>query len=117
MPKSFGGSNDKSNLVNLTAREHYIAHKLLVNICKLKYGINSEKFRKMSIALYLMSYHPRYKNCKINSKMYALIKEKSSMKGEKNPMYGIDVRTKMTPDAIKEMSRKRSEALRKRIRK
>lgn len=29
IPKSMGGSNCKSNLVHLTAREHYIAHLLL----------------------------------------------------------------------------------------
>ena len=29
VPRSFGGSNDKTNLVNFTAREHYIAHLLL----------------------------------------------------------------------------------------
>lgn len=29
LPKSLGGSNDKSNLINLTAREHFICHLLL----------------------------------------------------------------------------------------
>jgi hypothetical protein len=29
VPRSFGGKNTKENLVNLTAREHYIAHALL----------------------------------------------------------------------------------------
>ena len=32
IPLSLGGNNDVSNLVNLTAREHYIAHLLLVKI-------------------------------------------------------------------------------------
>ena len=32
VPKSEGGSNDKSNLVSLTAREHYIAHLLLAKM-------------------------------------------------------------------------------------
>ena len=32
VPKCMGGSNKKSNIVELTAREHYIAHKLLVEI-------------------------------------------------------------------------------------
>lgn len=31
-PKCIGGSNDSSNLVNLTAREHYICHLLLCKI-------------------------------------------------------------------------------------
>jgi hypothetical protein len=32
IPKCLGGSNDKSNLVELTAREHFIVHKLLYKI-------------------------------------------------------------------------------------
>lgn len=32
VPKSMGGGNDKSNLVTLTAREHYIIHWLLFKI-------------------------------------------------------------------------------------
>jgi hypothetical protein len=32
IPKSMGGSNDKTNLVNLTAREHFLAHFLLGKI-------------------------------------------------------------------------------------
>ena len=34
IPKSVGGSNDKNNLVLLTPKEHYICHKLLVEIYK-----------------------------------------------------------------------------------
>lgn len=29
LPKCLGGSNDKENLIDLFAREHFIAHKLL----------------------------------------------------------------------------------------
>lgn len=32
LPRSLGGSNDKSNLVNLTLREHYFIHELTVKI-------------------------------------------------------------------------------------
>lgn len=32
VPKCLGGSNDKSNLVKLTAEEHYVAHQLLVKM-------------------------------------------------------------------------------------
>lgn len=42
VPKCIGGSNEKSNLVKLTAREHFICHFLLVNIypneTKLQYA-------------------------------------------------------------------------------
>lgn len=32
IPKSLGGSNDKDNLVKLTAREHFVCHRLLTKI-------------------------------------------------------------------------------------
>jgi hypothetical protein len=34
IPKFLGGSNYKSNLVDLTIKEHYISHLILVQICK-----------------------------------------------------------------------------------
>jgi len=40
IPKSCGGSDDKSNLVKLTAREHFIVHLLLTKILK---GNNKDK--------------------------------------------------------------------------
>ena len=40
LPRCLGGSDDKSNLVNLTAREHFIAHKLLSYIAIIKYRLN-----------------------------------------------------------------------------
>ena len=43
IPKCMGGTNDSENLVNLTAREHFIIHKLLVEIYPdnnpLRYGL------------------------------------------------------------------------------
>lgn len=57
IPKSECGTNDAWNLVNLTAREHYVAHKLLYKI------YNDEK---MALAFLLMS--DRLHNN--NSKMY-----------------------------------------------
>jgi hypothetical protein len=36
IPKSLGGSNHKTNLINLTAREHFIAHLLLVRMVMIK---------------------------------------------------------------------------------
>lgn len=43
IPRCMNGTNDKSNLVDLTAREHFIAHKLLCEIypgnVKLQYAL------------------------------------------------------------------------------
>ena len=42
IPKSLGGSNDSSNLVNLTLREHFIAHRLLT-----KFTTGRDKIKMM----------------------------------------------------------------------
>lgn len=49
IPRSLGGSDDIENLVNLTAREHFICHRLLI---KMTDGISRGK---MAFALVLMS--------------------------------------------------------------
>ena len=72
IPKSIGGDNSSNNLVDLTAREHFICHWLLTKITK-----NHAK-QKMSYALWAMmnienEYHQRYK---ISSKVYSLLKER-----------------------------------------
>ena len=38
IPKSFGGKNTKDNLVNLTPREHFICHHLLLKMVGIKYS-------------------------------------------------------------------------------
>lgn len=52
LPISCGGSNDPTNLVKLTYREHYIAHRLLV---KFLSGVN---LIKMKAALHFMNGRP-----------------------------------------------------------
>ena len=43
IPRCMGGSDDKENLVSLTAREHFLCHHLLVRIypenIKLKFAL------------------------------------------------------------------------------
>ena len=50
IPKCMGGTNDKDNLVKLTAKEHFICHKLLCEIHptndKLKYALWSMSNQK-----------------------------------------------------------------------
>jgi hypothetical protein len=62
IPRSLGGSNDRNNLVDLTAREHYVAHLLLA---KMHGG---EQKRKMLAAVVLMGAIKRFKKC--NSYLY-----------------------------------------------
>ena len=67
VPKCMGGNDEKSNLVNLTAREHYIAHLLLVKITeqngdknahgKIHITVNIDKIRTViKISLFFISY-------------------------------------------------------------
>jgi hypothetical protein len=49
IPRSLGGSNSKDNLVDFTAREHYIAHLLL---WKMKFS--PKHHNKMTMALHIM---------------------------------------------------------------
>jgi hypothetical protein len=45
IPKCIGGTNDNENLVELTAREHYICHKLLTEIYPTQNGLHYATFR------------------------------------------------------------------------
>lgn len=70
IPKSLGGSNGPENLVNLSAREHYICHRLLV---KMTSGISK---RKMSRAFWAMCVLDKTHSRHIpNSRVFQLAKE------------------------------------------
>lgn len=72
IPKSFGGSNNKDNLIKLSARHHYIAHLLLAK------ATNNQKMIK---ALHMMVYSTKgdvQRGYKITSKIYAYVREKHS---------------------------------------
>jgi len=78
LPKSLGGKENKENLVKLTAREHWIAHKLLSKI----YG------GKMNYALWRMCNSKKYDKI-ITSREYKGIRERHSLfLKNNNPMKG-----------------------------
>lgn len=74
IPRSLGGSNDADNLVKLSAREHFIAHRLL---CKMT---TSKDKGKMYFAFNMMQLsnnnQNRYK--KLTSTSYAILREELS---------------------------------------
>ena len=76
VPQSLGGSNDKDNLVDLTAREHFICHWLLTKIytgeakAKMIYALNGMK-RSNEFA-------QRYET-KITARVYENLKKQFSM--------------------------------------
>ena len=82
IPKSEGGTNDPDNLVNLTAREHYIAHLLLAKIYD---------DYKMWCALHRLIHGNKKHYTRITSRMYDKIKQANSIlakcmvKGIKRP--------------------------------
>ena len=74
LPRSLGGDNSKTNIVLLTAKEHFICHALLVEIHRDKY----ENYCKMLHAFILMK--GDYKNNRyMNSRLYNKIKEEYSI--------------------------------------
>ena len=91
IPTSLNGDNNKSNLVELTAREHFICHWLLTKMTEGNFKI------KMTHALWSMrrsSKNQERYSTKITSRVYEKIKiERSAylseqMSGAGNPMYG-----------------------------
>jgi hypothetical protein len=66
LPRCLGGNDDKENLVLLTAKEHYVCHKLLTHIYKGN--------TKIICAFHRMTNDKR-KNCRISSRDYAYVKE------------------------------------------
>lgn len=73
VPRAEGGSDDKTNLVNLTARQHYIAHLLLAKI------YNDVK---MYSALVYMRCGNKFvkRNFKFNSRLYEKMREEFAKK-------------------------------------
>jgi hypothetical protein len=83
VPRCIGGTDERSNLVDLTPEEHYVAHQLLVkmypDVDSLVYAAN-----KMTVSS---------KTLKRNNKRYGWLKRKyhyicKKRIGEKNPSYG-----------------------------
>jgi HNH endonuclease len=75
IPKSMGGEDSESNLVELTAREHFICHWLLTKMTKTRNYKN-----KMIKAIMIMSccsneYQERYKNA-ITSRVFECLRKK-----------------------------------------
>lgn len=88
-PRALGGSDEKSNIVRLTAREHFIAHLLLAKI----HG------GKMWIAAHYMmnSKSKSAKGVSVSSRTYKTVKEQhskhksESSTGDKNHWFGKEI--------------------------
>ncbi len=80
IPKCIGGTDDKPNLVNLTAKEHFVCHLLLTKM-------HSSLKLKFAVVMMLVSneHHNRYK---VNSRTYERIKRLNSV-ASKERMIGF----------------------------
>jgi hypothetical protein len=91
VPRSLGGGDESNNLVNLTAREHFVCHWLLVKMT------TGQDHHKMLNALRMMRAEKhgqeRY-NTKITARVYENIKQEyaklqsETFKGKGNGMFG-----------------------------
>jgi hypothetical protein len=92
VPRSLGGSNGQTNIIRLTARQHFVCHLLLIKMT------SERDQRKMICAAHHMSVCHRREQYKITSLTYERLKRQRSetMRGHLNPMYGktIKVSTK-----------------------
>jgi len=74
LPKSLGGSNSKDNLVRLTAREHFICHRLLVRMVEDK-----AKYQMIKAAEMMTKKNSWQNRYKITSRTYERLKKEASL--------------------------------------
>jgi len=88
IPKSLGGDNNINNIVKLSAREHFICHRLL---CKMT--TDTEK-AKMSYAAWQQGRSLHLKGMKISSRLYEQLKINlsKSMTGRKRDQFSAEWR-------------------------
>ena len=126
IPLSEGGPDTKDNKINLSAREHYIAHLLLAKIY--------DDIKMYSAINYMQSGGIKNRNFKYNNRLYGKMKEeygkkqkgkklseeirrkiseavKGKLCGEKNPMYGKNIKDYMTEEAYLNRLNKLSEKM------
>ncbi|MBV36206.1 MAG: hypothetical protein CMP47_12265 [Rickettsiales bacterium] len=90
IPRSLGGTDDKENLVNLTAREHFLCHYLLAKM----YSRESPEWYKMNHAFMMMKSSSATQQRYFNSRLYESLKSNMSgvmsklQQGNKNSQYG-----------------------------
>jgi hypothetical protein len=100
VPRCMGGSDDESNLVNLTAREHFICHLLLTKM------VSDEYLEKIVYAAWQQSRPANKRNpgrgqFKIGSRTYALLREAmaKAKTGTKRPPFSQEWKDNMKAGA------------------
>jgi len=106
IPKSCGGSNDKDNIVNLTAREHYVIHLLL------PYFTTGNAKHKMLNAFIFMTSKSKFckRDYKIHSRVYQKLKSEfaASLKGRRlTPEWKAKISKTLTGTKLPEAVRRK----------
>lgn len=112
IPRSLGGTNDLNNLVRLTAREHFICHRLLVRMTS---DLNRSK---MAFAAFRMTQRSKFhaQSHYITSKTYEYIRRDFSIacsvtrKGKKPYLMTDETRKSMSQSAKRRPPRVQSDA-------
>ena len=112
VPKCMGGTNDKENLIDLFAREHFEAHRLL--------ALENPENKKLTYAWWCMSVQTNEytkERYKITAEEYEEVRKiyaklvSESMSGEKNRFYGVHNCGKDHPNYGKPMSDEQKEKI------
>ena len=104
IPQSLGGSNDKENLVDLTAREHFICHWLLLKM------VDGAARGKMLYALHGMKAENRYQE-RYSSKITSRVYEKYRIEHAAN--HSKTMKGRVPPNKGRAMSDEQKQKLRK----
>lgn len=81
IPKSLGGSNDLSNLVFLTAREHFVCHMLLV---RMTAGDNKRRMANAAWGMATRRNKFQDERYRVNSRTYEFLKSNLTQSSESN---------------------------------
>lgn len=105
IPKSLGGTNEETNLVKLTPKEHFICHMLLP---KMTFGTNKSKMIRAAWMIATMG-NKHQKRIKVNSRTYCSLKEAwIKVTKTKGPM-SEETKNKLRKPKSEEHKRKLSE--------
>lgn len=89
IPKSLGGSNDKSNLAKLTAKEHFVCHHLLTKM------VEGEFKKKMSYAFWcLCNTKNKHQNRTVTTPSQYAAAKKLFLEHQKKPKGPLSEETK-----------------------
>ena len=94
IPKSLGGQDILDNMVELTAREHFIAHLCLVKMTK---GSEQRSMIKAAYSIINWKNKSQARIFKVNNRVYETLKTQHSENMKKfNPMFNEEIKAKNT---------------------